>query len=150
LLNTVNEYDGYQRFLAIEVISRLIRNVMSQDFRDRMLVNSKIASPLDQLEDKEISRLLDKVMIKMWEKIYNQYLLSGKITQEKAEIYYKALRDVLTDLTGDKNGSSYFRNLKYYLPDLTQRMYREKERSIFEYLAKVAKRRFRRSLSQML
>ena len=73
-----------------------------------------------------------------------------KITKEKADIYCKALRDVLTDLTHDRNGSSYFRNLKFYLPNLTQKMYRENERSIFEYLAKIAKRHFRKHLAEML
>lgn len=150
LLKTVGEYQGYQRFLAVEVISRLIRNVMSQDFRERLLANAKMESPLDQLEDKEISQLLDKVMVRIWNKIYNQYLLTGKLTQEKANIYYKALRDVLTDLTLEKNGSSYFRNLKYYIPNLTQKIYRERERSIFEYLAKVAKRHFRKHLTELL
>lgn len=150
VLNVVSEYEGYQKFLAVEVISRLIRNIKSQDFKERMISNTKIASPLDQLEDKEISQLLDNVMERMREKIHHQYLVTGKITREKADIYYKALRDVLYDLTLENNGSSYFRNLRYYLPDLTQKMYRDNERSIFEYLAKVAKRRFRKHLSEML
>ena len=150
LLNTVSEYHSYQRYLAIEIIARLIRNVKSHDFRERMVSNTHTASPLDQLEDKEITHFIEKVMDLMWNKINNQYLSPGKISKDKAEIYYKALRDVLTDLTYDRNGSSYFRNLKYYLPNLTQRMYRENERSIFEYLAKIAKRNFRKHLAEML
>jgi len=150
LLNTLTEYKGYQDFLAVEVVARLIRNVKYVEFRERIMANNWSESPFDHLEDKEIIRLRERVMIRMWDKIHNQYFLTGKITKDKAEIYYKALRDVLTDLTHDRDGSSYFRNLKFYIPALTQKTYREQERSIFEYLAKVAKRRFRKHLTEIL
>jgi len=150
LLEAVSEYEGYQRFLALDVVSRLLRNIKYNNFRDRLTADLKSPSPLDQLEDKEIGKFLDKVMVQMWNKIHNNYCLTGKITMEKAEIYHKALRDVLVDLTQEKNGSSYFRNLKYYLPELSQKRYRQQERSIFEYLAKLAKRDYRKYLTEML
>lgn len=150
LFEHVHHQESYQNFLALDAIVKLVRNVKFEAFRERLISEESIPTPQDELESKEIESYISRVMESVSEKIRAQYLETGKLDSEKAVIYEKALRDVLFDLIQRKDNSSYFRNLKYYLPDLTQQDYRLKERSVFEYLAKVAKREFRRHLKEML
>ncbi len=150
LLENIHALDHFQNYISIEKIVKLIRSVKFDAFKERMRVDDNVPTPLDELESKEIESYIGLVMETIWDKIDSQYLSTGKLTAEKATIYNKALRDVLYDLIQKKDNSSYFRNLKYYLPDLTQRDYRQFERSIFEYLAKVAKREFRKYLKELL
>ena len=94
------------------------------------------------MENKEIEGYIEIVMDEISEKIQKQYVDSGKLSEEKSTTYTKALKDVLYDLIQKKDTSSYYRNLKHYLPELSQKEYRNNERSVFEYLAKVAKETF--------
>lgn len=150
LLDIVADYEQYQNFLAIEVISRLLRNIRVEQFRDGIMNMQLVFSPLQELELKEIDDHVDDVMKIISKKIHAQYLSSGKISPEKAVIYNSALRDVLYGLLQRRNGGSYFCHLKSYITSLTQKQYREQERSIFEYLAKIAKKEFRKKLLNLL
>ncbi|MBN1997469.1 hypothetical protein JW935_07960, partial [candidate division KSB1 bacterium] len=150
LLENIYSLDTFQNYLSIEKIVKLIRSVKFDAFKERMRIDDNVPTPLDELESKEIESYIGLVMETIWNKIDSQYLSTGKLSAEKASIYKRALKDVLYDLIQKKDNSSYFRNLKYYLPALTQREYRQFERSIFEYLAKVAKREFRKYLKELL
>lgn len=150
LLKTVHDFDDYQNFLPIETIVKLIRKVKFNAVKEKLNADELVPTPLDVLESKEIESFIDVVMVKVEEKINNQYLRSNKLDTQRAEIYAKALRDVLNDLIQKKDNSSYYRNLRHYLPELTQREYRQNERSVFEYLAKVAKKEFRKHLKELL
>jgi len=150
LLSFIHTMNGYQNYVPLEKIVKLIRGVKFHDFRERMRDDENVPTPLDHLESKEIEGYIRVVIELVESKIDSQYLRTGKLPQSKGEIYSKALEDVLYDLIQKKDNSSYFRNLKYYLPDLTQREYRQNERSVFEYLAKVAKREFRKHLKELL
>jgi len=150
LLRTVHDFDEYQNFLPLEIIVKLIRRVKFNAVKDKLAADDMVPTPLDELETKEIEAYIDVVMEKVEGKIHTQYLRSNKLDQQRADIYAKALRDVLNDLIQKKDNSSYYRNLRHYLPDLTQRDYRQNERSVFEYLAKVAKKEFRKHLKELL
>lgn len=150
LLKTVHEFNEYQNFLPIETIVKLIRRVKFNAVKDKLSADDMVPTPLDELETKEIESYIDVVMEKVQGKICSQYLRSDKLDSQRADIYTRALRDVLNDLIQKKDNSSYFRNLRHYLPNLTQRDYRQNERSVFEYLAKVAKKEFRRHLKELL
>ena len=150
LLRTVHEFDDYQNFLPIETIVKLIRRVKFNAVKDKLSADELVPTPLDELETKEIEGYIDVVMEKVESKINSQYLRSNKLDSQRADIYAKALRDVLNDLIQKKDNSSYFRNLRHYIPQLTQKEYRQNERSVFEYLAKVAKKEFRKHLKELL
>lgn len=150
LLKTVHEFEEYQNFLPIDAIVKLIRRVKFNAVKDKLAADDQVPTPLDILESKEIDGYIDVVMDKVETKIGSQYLRSNKLKQDRAVVYTKALRDVLNDLIQKKDNSSYFRNLRHYLPELTQKDYRQNERSVFEYLAKVAKKEFRRQLKELL
>lgn len=148
LFKIIDELREYQNYLSWEVTMRLIRTVKLERAKE-VMANNTITSltPLDELENKELETHIEAVMAVVIKKVRSQYLCLGKLGEEKAEAYIKALRDILYDLVEKKDKSfSYFKALRCYMPELSQREYRHQERGIFEYLAKVAKRTFRKIL----
>ncbi|HNR67168.1 MAG TPA: hypothetical protein PKN04_01145 [bacterium] len=150
LFEKIHGYEEYQNYISLDSIVKLVRHVKFDLFKERLVAGDFTPTPQDHLESKEIEGYVDVVMGSLEEKIQSQYLKTGKLSAEKSAIYRQALRDVLFDLIQKKDSSSYFRNLKYYIPELTQQEYRQQERSVFEYLAKVAKREFRKHLKELL
>ncbi|MBN1541464.1 hypothetical protein JW992_04920 [candidate division KSB1 bacterium] len=150
LFEKLHELDEYQNYVSLDAIVKLVRHAKFDLFKERLAAGDVTPTPQDHMESKEIENYIDVVMRMLEDKIRTQYLETGKLSATKTEIYRQALRDVLYDLIQKKDSSSYFRNLKHYIPTLTQQDYRQQERSVFEYLAKVAKREFRKHLKELL
>jgi hypothetical protein len=148
MLDTVHSLPEYKNYLSLDLVVKYLRKVKFEAYKERAKEEEHVPTPVDHIESKEIEHYIGVVMEAMWDKIESQYLHTGKLNSFKADIYNKALRDVLYDLIQKKDNSSYFRNLKFYIPNLTQQDYRQQERSVFEYLAKVAKREFRGYLKE--
>ncbi|MBD3287563.1 hypothetical protein GF337_02060 [candidate division KSB1 bacterium] len=150
MLSIVTKTGEYQDYLPIDVLANIIRDVTFQQFREQVTKNVDTSSPFQDFQVKEVNEV-NKVIIKfVHNKIKNQYLKKNKIDALKAEIYFKAIRDFVYDLTHAKECESNFKYLKRYIPDLTQRAYREEERSIFEYLVKITKKSLRKKLKDLL
>ena len=150
MLSVVESDERFQNFLPTDVVARLIRHTNLEVVRNRLIAQIEDVSPLDYVRMKEIERAKEKVLHRVRHKIQNQYVTSSKVAPEKGEIYYKTLADVLEDITHSKKIESYFRHLRKYMPDLTQRRYRQEERTIFEYLGKLTKKWFREYLKELL
>jgi hypothetical protein len=150
LLHKLNELRYFQNYVPLDALVKMVRFAKFEAFRDKMLADDIVLTPADHLASLEMEEYIERVMSKMWSRLRAQYLRTNKLDDTKASIYHKALRDVLYDLIQKKDSSSYYRNLKYYLPHLTQQGYRQQERSVFEYLAKLAKKEFRKYLNEML
>ena len=150
MLSVVQVDEKYQNYLPTDIVARLIRHTNLEVVRSRLIAQIEDISPLDYVRLKEIERAKYKVLQRVQQKIQNQYVASGKISREKGDIYYKTLADVLEDITHSKKVESYFRHLRKYLPELTQRRYRQEERTIFEYLGKLTKKWFREHLIDLL
>lgn len=150
LLTAIHSLENYQNFCAIDAVVKMVRYVKFDACRDRLAMGDSVATPADELESKEMEEYITTVMSSLWTRLDSQYLRTQKLPVEKAGIYHQALRDVLYDLIQKRDTSSYYRNLKFYMPALTQQEYRQQERSVFEYLAKLAKKEFRKYLCEML
>jgi uncharacterized membrane-anchored protein YjiN (DUF445 family) len=150
MLSVVFTDERYQNYLPTDVVARLIRHTNLEVVRSRLIAQIEDMSPLDYVRLKEIERAKQKVLQRIRQKIQNQYVASGKIDTDKGEIYYRTLADVLEDITHSKKIESYFRHLRKYMPELTQRRYRQEERTIFEYLGKLTKKWFREYLKDLL
>lgn len=150
MLEIVDSFPEYQNYLAIDVIATIIRDVTFQHVREKLSNNVDVNSPLSDLQAKEIEQVNQSIIETIHQKINQQYLRKKKITPEKADIYYRAIVDFVKELTQGKETDSNFKYLKRYIPDLTQQQYREKERSIFEYLVKVTKKSLRKRLKELL
>ncbi len=150
MLNIVESFPDYQPYLAIDVIAAIIREVTFQHVREKLSNDIDEHSPLSDLQSKEIEQVNAFIINAIHQKINQQYLRKKKISSEKAEIYCRAIVDFVNELTQGKETDSNFRYLKRYIPNLTQQEYREKERSIFEYLVKITKKSLRKKLKELL
>ncbi len=150
MLSVVDTDERYQNYLPTDVVARLIRHTNLEVVRSRLIAQIEDMSPLDYVRLKEIERAKQKVLQRIRQKIQNQYVVSNKIDTDKGDMYYRTLADVLEDITHSKKIESYFRHLRKYMPELTQRRYRQEERTIFEYLGKLTKKWFRELLKELL
>ena len=150
LLESIHTLADYQNFCALDAVVKLVRYVKFDVCRERLAAGESVSTPSDELESKEMEEYITLVMESIWSRLDSQYLRTQKLPEDKAAIYHRALRDVLYDLIQKRDTSSYYRNLKFYMPELTQKEYRQQERSVFEYLAKLAKKEFRKYLCEML
>ncbi len=150
MLMVVKKDEKYQNFLPLDMVARIMRHTNLEMARDRLVSQVNETSPLDDLRLKEIEKRKVKVMARIKKKIENQYVNSGKISQKKGQIYFQALAEILEDISQGKKYDSYYKHLRRYMPELTQRNYRTQERTIFEYLGKLIKKWFRESLMELL
>jgi hypothetical protein len=150
MLGVVTEDERYQNYLPLDMIARIMRHTNLEMAKDRLTEQFNDVSPLDDLKEKEIEKRKRYVLRKIRKKIQNQYVDSGKLPQDIGDIYYRALADILEDISQGKKYDSYFKHLKRYMPELSQRDYRTQERTIFEYLGKLIKKWFRESLLELL
>jgi len=150
MLEIVASFPDYQNYLAIDIVAAIIRDVTFQHVREKLSNNVDVNSPLSDLQAKEIEQVNQRIINVIHQKINQQYLRKKKITPEKADIYCRAIVDFVNELTQGKETDSNFRYLKRYIPELTQHQYREKERSIFEYLVKITKKSLRKKLKELL
>lgn len=150
MIEIVMSYPEYQHHLALDIIATIIRDVTFQHVREKLSNNVDVNSPLSDLQSKEIEQVNQGIITIIHQKINQQYLRKKKITTEKATIYCRAIVDFVNEFTQGKETDSNFKYLKRYIPHLTQKQYREKERSIFEYLVKITKKSLRKKLKELL
>jgi hypothetical protein len=150
MLSIVEENSDFQNYLAVDVIAANIREITFQQFNEQLQNTIDAKSPFDDLQLKEVIKVNENILQYIHNKINNQYLSKNKIDDFKADIYKRAIYDFIQDFTNAKECDSNFRYLKKYIPNLTQQDYREKERSIFEYLVKVTKKSLRKKLKELL
>lgn len=150
MLWIVAQQHEYQNFLAIDVIVNIIRIMNQEMFHERMVNVAESESPLDRLRNKEIDQAVSESIEYITSKVKQQYVTKNKLRNEKAQIYLNSIKDLVTDLASGKSTESNFSYLIRYLPAMTQRQYRDEERSIFEYLVKLAKNSLVKKLQVLL
>jgi len=150
MLTVVGEDEKCQNFLPLDMVARIMRHTNLEMARDRLTAQITDTSPLDELKLKEIEKRKNLVQNRIYKKIQNQYVSANKISDEKGKVYHKALCEILDDIGQGKKYDSYFKHLRRYMPELSQKAYRTEERTIFEYLGKLIKKWFRESLLELL
>lgn len=150
LLNITNHNSDKHHLLSIDQIANIIREVTFHEFKRQFTNNIDHATPFNELQMQEVTTVNNLIIKQIQKKIDVQYFKKNKLDQEKANIYSLAICDFVQDLTNAKKCESNYKYLKKYIPTLTQQMYREDERSIFEYLIKVTKKSLRKKLKELL
>jgi len=150
MLHVIQNDPRYQNFLPLDMVARIMRHTNLEMARERLTSQISETSPLDELKLKEIEKRKKMVLSKIKNKIQSQYVNGNKISTEKGHIYYRALADILEDISQGKKYDSYFKHLRRYMPNLSQKAYRTQERTIFEYLGKLIKKWFREALMELL
>ncbi|NUN09567.1 MAG: hypothetical protein HUU54_10365 [Ignavibacteriaceae bacterium] len=84
--------------------------------------------------------------------IIKKYRISAKLHESVAEIFIKAIRELLIDEFVELNGheKSYYEYLSFYIPGLSEEEYGVKYRTKFEYCAKITKENLRTLLKNEL
>ena len=150
MLSIVEENKEYKNYLAIDTIACIIRNFTFNQYSDINHGGVDNSSPLNDLHYQEINEINNSVIKDIHSKIRLQYVNKNKLDNNKASIYFKAISDFVQDLTHEKECDSNFKYLKRYIPHLSQQIYRDEERSIFEYLIKVTRKSLRKKLKELL
>ncbi len=150
IMAIVESLPNYHHYLALDLVSSIIREVTFQHVHAKLSTDIADNSPVHDMQRKEICHVNQQVIKSMQNRIQKQYLDKNKITPQKADIYCSAISDFINELTQDKETDSNYKYLKRYLPHLTQKSYREQERSIFEYLVKISKKSLRNKLKELL
>lgn len=150
MLALVEEDEEYKNYLPVETIASIVRNFTFNQFSDHNITNIDNSSPLHDLHYQEVNEINKNVIRDIQSKIKLQYIDKDKLDQQKASIYFNAISDFVQDLTYEKECESNFKYLKRYLPHLSQQIYRDEERSIFEYLIKVTRKSLRKKLKELL
>ncbi len=150
IMDIVMSLPDYQKYAPLDLIANVIREVTFQHVKERLTDDVDMKSPIHDLQTEEIEKVNQDVIKDIQQKIHHQYLGRGKITPEKANVYIQAISAFIIEFTQDKTTDSNFQYLNRYLPTLTQKTYREQERSIFEYLVKVTKKTLRNKLKELL
>lgn len=150
MLWIVSRYTEHQNFLGLDVVVNIIRTMSQEMFHESMVTDVESESPLDRLRNKEIQEVVHSSVNFISQKIEKQYVEKNKIGKEKAKIYRNTITDLIQDLANGRATESNFSYLIRYLPELTQKQYREEERSIFEYLVKLAKKDLVKKLQALL
>jgi hypothetical protein len=81
----------------------------------------------------------------------SRYVDKGKVDENIFDLYFKAIERFLCYefLDGSDGEMTYFDCLKEFDPTMTKSEYKENHRTVFEYLAKLAKERVREKLKKM-
>jgi hypothetical protein len=150
MLWIVGRNSEYQNFVGLDVVVDIIRTMNQEMFHESIITEVESESPLDRLRNKEIEKVVYSSINFITQKIEKQYVEKNKIAQEKAKIYLNTIIDLIQDLANGRTTDSNFSYLIRYLPEMTQKQYREEERSIFEYLVKLAKNDLVKKLQALL
>lgn len=150
MLWIVSRYSDFQNFLGLDIVVDIIRTMNQEMFHESVITEVDHESPLDQLRNKEIEKVVHSSIKFISQKIEKQYVVKHKIPEDKARVYLNTITDLIQDLANGRSTESNFSYLLRYLPELTQQQYREDERSVFEYLVKLAKTDLIKKLQALL
>jgi hypothetical protein len=92
-----------------------------------------------RFETENVRKRLDAVTGRLSGKIGRDYVEKGKIDPDTAAGVRAALSKMLEDLADGGLTHSHFEYLREFLPGLDERRYRERLRTLFEYLVKLMK-----------
>ncbi|MDZ7372628.1 MAG: hypothetical protein ONB23_01540 [candidate division KSB1 bacterium] len=149
MLQIVQELPQYQNCIPVEMAAKVIREIHARLLHHHIQLGAQPRTPFEHVQNREIEQVVAEIEALLWEKL-KRYVWRRKLSPPTAEAYRYALKDVLHDELDRFQRVSYFHQLKHYLPGLEYAEYRERHRSVFEYLAKVGRRELARRLRTLI
>lgn len=147
LAGVMSSQDSFQRRIRLMSLAALIK----AGYRKMAAPGGETVRPdtVGLLDDAR--RTIHEECRKISDTLESRYVGKGKMSSETFRCYMKAIEQVLiSDFLDSGEGSmTYFEALHAQLPELTTMAYRDDHRTIFEYLAKMAKDAVRRKLKEM-
>jgi hypothetical protein len=149
MLEIVGESPEYQNCIPVDMAAWVMREVHARLLHAHMREEARTGGPFEHVQNREIGEAVAAVDALLWEKL-KRYVWRQKLPPKVAEAYRCALRDVIQDELDPHQRLSYYRQLKHYLPDLDYLEYRNRHRSIFEYLAKLGRQELAQRLRHLI
>lgn len=130
------EQEEYQRIVPLVGVALMFKEVYVCGAEHAVPTSARTSEPDD------VSETIGRVVEQVERQMQRTYVGTGKRSARVFHSYMLALREVLTDtfVHGDPDGLSYFEYLERQVQGLTKSEYMRGHRSVFEYLAKTAKR----------
>ena len=128
----------YRNSLPLLSVALLFRDHQ----RSPSLSNEVLPEP-DKLTQDEILRFIQDSLAKIRPGAIKTYVRTSKVDERMLDIYLTAVRDnLLAEFAGsDGEPAHFYATLAGYLPELTQEEYKNRHRTIVEYLTALARKR---------
>lgn len=149
MLCIVEAGERYQNYLAIYTILHIVRDLRIKSV-EHHFSGMRTLTPADEFLLKQMDQARDRALRGIEKKINDHYLRNRLLSGEQASIYLRALNDLLDDMTHSEKTKSHFKQLRFYIPQLTTERYRKEHRTIFEYLARWAVKFYRQELKNLM
>jgi len=138
----------YRRSFPLVSIALIIKRSLSHSRRP-LQEYTEVYDPSLSLD---IHSILKGVLDSSEIELRKRYFINGKLNKEEFEMYISALHKLLSDTFIQSDGSAreYYEYIREYNPAMTYEQYREQHRTRFEYAAKIAKKKVRDALQDLL
>lgn len=145
LYRILTEQSEFQRTVPIMVVGLLCKEIYRLGWELDAAEDAIVEQEMSQWE---LIPVVNRICKGMHRELYESYVDRNKLTRDEYDSILESVNDILVhDFgNGQEPRKTYFEHLQSRLPGLTSNEYHVKFKTIFEYCAKVAKRRLRLEL----
>lgn len=152
LLTIVNEKDELANYLSMDEIVGVAkyfkrREVPISDFTEQALVEE---TPEDVYDARQLNQIRLKITNRISELIDEKYGFRQKFSADVLWAFRRALIHFSENYIDGRKKISHYQLLKYSLPELTLKEYRETYRNAFEYLVKSIRQEIKTEIANFL
>ena len=140
--------DRYRTSFPLIDLALIVKRIATEE----RLSIEQIVRIDDQILEHDIEGLVLHGMKELEVVLRKRYLETGKIPAELFKCYIAAIREMMTDIYVRNDGTfeSQPEYLKHQIENLTTEEYRDRHRTYFEYIVRLAKRHFQEQLRELL
>lgn len=140
--------DIYQRKVGLMPLALAVKDIFKNFDRSTADETTVVEA---QLLAEDIQKIIRKTCDALSAEMEPHYVTRGKLDRKTFDRYLAAVNRMLSAefLETRNDQKTYYEFLREYIPDLTNTEYREHHRTVFEYLAKLSKRRTIKGLRKM-
>ena len=138
VINILDLQEEYQKQFPLVTLAAIIREsfVLLQDTQKEK-ENPQVYT---NLLEEELDIFLGKSISKVKDDLLSKYVKRGKGSREEMDIYFQTAGDIVkSDYSGYRKSLSQFEELKKRKADLDYEHFREKHRSLLEYVVKLVR-----------
>jgi len=148
LADALSTQDTYQRKVGLMSLALAMKAAFKHLEESPRIEATAVEA---QLETDDVQTIIRETCDALCAEMKPRYLARGKLDGKTFENYFEAINDMLNGefLESQNEKKTYYELLRGCIPGLTKSDYRENHRTVFEYLAKLSKRRAREKLKKL-
>jgi hypothetical protein len=138
LYDILQDQQEFQRTVPFICVGMLLKEVYALGAEAE---SEQEQSSLDDLERKDVARLVQEVCANLRTDMFSHYVVTGKMTEDIFETYLQAASGILADLAlnGRDNCRPYFEYMSDRMPEISKEEYINRHKSVLEHFVRVAK-----------